>query len=279
MISLVLLFLSLFSLSLADVINCLKYSNSSTGIQAILQNSAKRQFDLGLFDTCEKDPDFHFLVFNTNVPFAMLSTGLCVPTFCTAEDFNSVIIPYVLYPLAPTIFNPKMITAVDTKQLQKSFDGGSITIVTILALLVAVSLVAPIYKVFNGLIPKKEAQESQKNLLGLEMEHVKEDSKKESLALSIFNAFSFELNFKKMFVLREGKLDFFNCLRALSLFYVVFGHEFLLRVNLISNPNDLQDYLKQPIFLLASGGFYAVDVFYYLSGFFMAFVLVEGDLR
>ena len=82
---------------------------------------------------------------------------------------------------------------------------------------------------------------------------------------------------KRLFTLRKGNLDFFNGMRALSLFYVIFGHEFSLRVSFNSNPSDIMDTLKEPIFLLAAGGFYAVDIFYYLAGFFLAFVLMDPE--
>lgn len=278
MLYLILLF-SFIIPSFGDISQCIDRIKNST-YTSILQNSASRPFELGLYDTCLNDENSHYLILYTAVPLLQLATGICVSNDCTLEDINGYIIPQVLFPIVPSFFNPNVTFALDPKQAEKSFDGGGIAILTIIGLFFALSLVAPIYKIMSGMSLKKQTQDSQKGLLQEDdMENNKEKVPSTSLPLQVFNAFSLEINFKKMFTLREGKLDFFNCLRALSLFYVIFGHEFMLRLNQISNSGIVTDLLKKPLFLLASGGFYAVDVFYYLSGFFMAFVLIEGDLK
>ena len=269
------LLLSHFLLVFCDPESCHNFFKNTSNLNSLLPSSAHRQFELGFYDKCTKDPQTHFLVLYTPNALLQLTTGICLPNFCTSFDMNAIVIPYDLYPIIPFL-NPTTTIAVDPKDYEASLGTGGIVVLVILSILAFMSLLGPIYTVFKGV--KKGFSEMQKPLLENGMLG-KEERSEDNLCEAVITAFSLENNLKKVFTIREGKLDFFNCLRALSLFYVIFGHEFLLRVNQSMNPLEIVEFLKKPIFLLAAGGFYAVDVFYYLSGFFLAFVLIQGNLK
>ena len=270
---------NLLRFSLCDLAKCLDFfvNNTSPGYNTLISNSGRHIFDLGLYDTCIQNENLTFLLLYTPIPMATQFTGICVPNFCDQSDFNGYIIPNVITPMLPVF-----VAAVDPNTLGSEFGAGSIAVIVILVLILVINLISPLWRVAAGFFKKSETVESENNSL-LEKEsnnnnNNNQTEKKGSLILEVLDAFALDLNLKKMFTLREGKLDFFNCLRALSLFYVIFGHEFLIRANQSQNISDLPNIMKEPIFLLAAGGFYAVDVFYYLSGFFLAFVLIEGNL-
>lgn len=271
--------------SLCDLTKCLDFfvNNTSPGYNTLISNSGRHIFDLGLYDTCIQNENLTFMLLYIPLPIPIRTisqfTGICVPNFCDQSDFNDDIIPHVITPMLPVF---KSAVAVDPKTLGSEFGAGSVAVIVILVLILSANLISPLFRVAAGFFKKRETVDSENNSL-LEKESNNNNNhhqteKKNSLIFEVLDAFALDLNLKKMFTLREGKLDFFNCLRALSLFYVIFGHEFLIRVNQSQNIGDLPNILKEGIFLLAAGGFYAVDVFYYLSGFFLAFVLIEGNL-
>ena len=262
----------IFQVSSCNVLECSEFfiplNTSNPNFNSLLSNSAKRAFDMGLYDSCLKQPNFHYLAIYTYNPLMQLTTGVCMPAFCSADDINTLLRLFSI----PGI-DPSTTVAIDPASLSYDFGGGSIAVSFILALLVAMVLIGPIYKTFRNIF-----KSSLKNFEPL-LDDVQEERPQETLIEATLNAFSLELNVKKLFTIREGKLDFFNCLRALSLFYVIFGHEFILRFNQSINPADINDMLTKPLFLLIAGAFYAVDVFYYLSGFFLAFVLIQENSK
>lgn len=266
-----LFFFNVLHLSFADLTKCLNYfNNTSAAYSTLFSSSGKHLFDLGLYDTCIKNPNNTFIVLITPVFISSQLTGLCVPNFCTPSDFNEYILPQVINPILPAFAS-----AVDPQSHGQPIGAGSIAVLVILAIFLFISIIGPIFRIAKGFVKNDDVPQEQNALL----ENNQHKEKKNGIMIDLLNAFSLDLNLKKIFTLRESKLDFFNCLRALSLLYVIFGHEFLLRINQTLNISDLSDIMKAPIFLLAAGGFYAVDVFYYLSGFFLAFVVIEGNLK
>ena len=310
-------FLTLFSLIPSYFCNpasCSNFFLNTSNLRTVLSDSARRPFDLGLYDSCISSKDSQYFVLFSAALAVQMTTGLCVPNYCTVDDMNSVILPKILSPISP-FFNPAVVTTIDPKAIDNSLDSCGIAILAVLALLVFLSLSGSIYKIAIEIFHKKpekhdillkndeieEITEKSEESTEKKEAHLKEilimlngleitektqeipeknlENTEESLIKSLMNAFSLENNLSKVFTIKEGKLDFFNFLRALSLFYVVFGHEFLLRGNSSINPLEIQEFFKKPIFLLAAGGFYAVDVFYYLSGFFLAFVILQENSK
>jgi hypothetical protein len=80
-----------------------------------------------------------------------------------------------------------------------------------------------------------------------------------------------------MFTIKSNNDDLliFNGIRMISFLQVVMGHEFYLHMNYMSNPNDFQIVQNGTFMLFLSSCLYSVDVFFWLGGFFLAYVITE----
>jgi peptidoglycan/LPS O-acetylase OafA/YrhL len=62
----------------------------------------------------------------------------------------------------------------------------------------------------------------------------------------------------------------------LSIFWVIYGHDFLIRFRAISNIADYGYIIESVGFVtLAPSAYFAVDVFFFLGGFLAAFMVIE----
>ena len=163
-------------------------------------------------------------------------------------------------------------------------DNSSIGIITLCFILATLPLVHPIWNYFKSFsFPKNNFAKSDKETAFLNQTLVSEDEgceikpkpPKKSKLYGFFECFSITENMSKLLTIREGPLDFCNGIRALSLLYVIFGHDYYLRSQATSNPEYLMEFIRTPFFLFIGSAFYSVDVFFWLSGFFLAFVLLD----
>ena len=84
---------------------------------------------------------------------------------------------------------------------------------------------------------------------------------------------------KLFFSENEGdkNLSVLNGIRVLAICYVVFGHAYIMGVLQPSsnNSSETQNKLMRPfLFAIVPGAFYAVDVFFFLSGFFAVYTML-----
>ena len=97
--------------------------------------------------------------------------------------------------------------------------------------------------------------------------------------LRFFMCFSLYSNTLKLFATKDEKkkdpLDCLNAVRVLSICWVVMGHSELFRAELsvIFNISDVQNYFKHFSFTLINSAPYAVDSFFWLSGFLQGYLM------
>jgi hypothetical protein len=93
-----------------------------------------------------------------------------------------------------------------------------------------------------------------------------------------FKCFSWSENLEKLFSTKEGmdtNLDVFNGIRFFSMCYVIIGHEYIVRMGSSMNISDIPDILKETGWTdIISAATYSVDVFFFMGGFFVAFVML-----
>lgn len=225
------------------------------------QFSGQTLFDLGNREDCIQDKNSTYYSLVTKTPFAFMSTGLCAPIYCTENELNENIISEILKNVD---FFTQNIVVKDPNRYKINFKEENLIILIFFVLIIFLGSFYTIRKLFARIFKKSERK----------YERIDQKSLKKNMDINLVEAFSFEKNAYLLFKSDEKKnnLDFFHGIRALSLFYVIFGHEFLLRLNQSANPQDVMELLKTPVYLFACGGFFSVDVFYYLSGFFLAVV-------
>jgi peptidoglycan/LPS O-acetylase OafA/YrhL len=103
------------------------------------------------------------------------------------------------------------------------------------------------------------------------------------LPIKLLMCFSLYTNTKKLFMSRSSEktgtketLDIFNGVRAMSMAWVVLGHVFLIKYtnSPLVNFQDAGDWYKHPKGAMIYGAEYAVDVFFWLSGFLVAYFFI-----
>lgn len=93
--------------------------------------------------------------------------------------------------------------------------------------------------------------------------------------------FAFNENYNKLFLIRDAKpgetrFDIFNGIRALSIFWVIYGHDYLIRLNIPANIADIRAFLKHGgLNTLGGAAYYAVDVFFFMGGFLAAVTVLD----
>ncbi|CAD8115428.1 unnamed protein product [Paramecium sonneborni] len=94
-------------------------------------------------------------------------------------------------------------------------------------------------------------------------------------------SFSFIHNYQKLFKINEPKGEnagfvIFNGIRALSIFWVIYGHDQLIRGSNSFNVIDIPYKITEPGWLtLTPAAYFAVDTFFFVGGFLAAVLLLE----
>lgn len=83
-----------------------------------------------------------------------------------------------------------------------------------------------------------------------------------------------------MFQIRSNNEDLlvFNGIRTLCFMQVILGHEFYLHINYMNNPLDIMIEQNKPFVLFAISCLYSVDVFFWLGGFFLSYVVADAKM-
>jgi hypothetical protein len=90
-----------------------------------------------------------------------------------------------------------------------------------------------------------------------------------------FKAFALQKNTEILISRKESDLNIFNGIRALSMMWVILGHTFLNSLTGTINVSQADNIFASPFILIISGGLLSVDVFFFLGGFFLAFVFMR----
>ena len=93
-----------------------------------------------------------------------------------------------------------------------------------------------------------------------------------------FGAFSLQKN-SKIFSYKPNKLNVLNGIRSLAMLWVLMGHEYTVPFGYMANIATAGNYLETYFFLFIEGGFLAVDIFFFLGGFFTVFTLFRMKMN
>lgn len=103
------------------------------------------------------------------------------------------------------------------------------------------------------------------------------DQNNKSKFALFFYSFNPIVNFQKLFTVRAGgeqRLNVLNGVRVLSICWVIAGHTFgFMAMTPILNSPTMQNIYSKTLFSVIPGGMYAVDSFFYLSGFLSCYLL------
>ena len=91
--------------------------------------------------------------------------------------------------------------------------------------------------------------------------------------------FNFVSNMKHFHV-REGEdLNIWDGVRALAMMWVVIGHVCSFWLSYIDNLASISHFGNQAFYLIVEAGILAVDVFFCLGGFFLAFIMLRHKIN
>ena len=239
--------------------------------------------------------------------------GACVPSVCTSEDLETIPIQQLILAFQlPSIY---LIGNIKVNCSQATYDYPfmfyfTISLIgilfllcligTILEILIAYSI-GPLFlrqnkefsvlniNLTNGDINKDDSSISLLNNNENEIKITKKEtffslcsssiSKKSNfLIIQFFLCFSIPYNINRLFSTPpSGNLEPLNGIRVIAMMFVVLGHTFYFIWDTMPVINFL--YLKVPMqtirYQIVVAGFYAVDTFFWLSGFLVAYLFIK----
>lgn len=269
----------------------LEFSQNPEPYFDYISYSGKGINELGYYDYCLRNSSNSYFLVNMNFPKApsevVTFIGLCFKQSCSSAQIEYFI------PLAASIYNITL-DGVQFSAKKSNGDEGDASInhstyitIAIVLLILALGLIHPIVNLLKSMRENKKMPDGNANNIEEDVSVLTEDSKismplilknnqqRPSRLMEFFKCFAADLNLKRLFSVREGPLDFFNGIRALSLLLVILGHDYYLRSGMSQNPEYILKFIRTPFYLVVGLAFYAVDVFFWLSGFFLAFVLLD----
>lgn len=105
-------------------------------------------------------------------------------------------------------------------------------------------------------------------------------SKADKMMRKIIYSFDIFRNFKSLMKVEEKhdqKLRVFDGIRVGAILWVAFGHTFMtMEVGHIENITAITDYIKDVTKVHTYGALFSVDIFFYLSGFLLCYVLMSS---
>ncbi|OMJ65503.1 hypothetical protein SteCoe_38101 [Stentor coeruleus] len=233
--------------------------------------------NLGNFKDCNKLDYARYVVI---VLAQIVVQVYCGPKVCTASDYQSLMAIEPQMQLRSSFDTTKKLTELNLqsenldlessgplvlfpKEYQddhyKDYDDSAKVMIAFMSIISFLVVVASIAEFF---LPKRL---------------------KDIVIMKALLCFSLPSNLKKLLTTRSQErlgqkdtLEILNAVRVLSIAWVIFGHVciFAFEIPIIINIGSAFASIKEPEYILAYGGYYAVDTFFWLSGLLMAYLFI-----
>ncbi|KAJ5079993.1 o-acyltransferase [Anaeramoeba ignava] len=245
--------------------------------------------DLGDYDLCNMLPDAHHCVitfgFNISGYVIPLTWGFCLPKECNEEYAPYALEVYIslFYSYASVADYPIDVYCSDT--FKKNYSVGTIITLIIIILFGSFAIIGTIFKYFN-ISPNSQNQlkfkQNQQNFLNIKDNEIQKETipKWKTILFKFFSFYSLQVNWKKLIEKHpDPSFKHLNGIRALSMFWIIFGHTVYIQRGIGYN-NELYIYgdkaqISKWPFQFILGAEFAVDTFFFLSGLLMAHFAIE----
>ena len=82
-------------------------------------------------------------------------------------------------------------------------------------------------------------------------------------------------NSMKIFNYQPSRLNTLNGVRSLMMLWVIFSHELSFFIGIAENVTSIPELISGWQFLLVESGFFAVDAFFFIGGFLVAYAFLK----
>ena len=287
-----LIFSSACSLKLADQAQCTAllfsiYNNITTQNisnlslpPGLIENSGRGINDLGQYQACNKEDYSRYMLIRASTVNATMFIGWCGPSVCDEKSYNDLnaFLDPILSVALSQLFNVSglaLSTKFEDPELQHpDLDGGGVFILILVCFLLLLCVLGTALETYDMIGLKKNTEDADAYQQIPEVQPEKEPTK----IVLFLKSFSLITNAQKIFSFKpsgDQNLDIFNGVRFLSMCWVILGHTYMMRMQLVYNLDYMGDMVKTPgLTTVVEASFFAVDVFFFLGGFFVAFVLI-----
>ena len=258
----------------------------------LISLSGKGINDLGSYELCRNTQNTSYVsVFATPIgvaksPYASFVIGICGPANCTASDYENTTVQdtlktilsltgsYIPFNVSDLLANVTLATADPNGYPPVNF--SSVIAFLIVGIPILLTVVASFIRSSEE---SKNSKQQQRNDNSSSLHSDDEEKpKRKTIVSKIVDCWAIQDNAIQLFypqrtAKHDSSLDIFNGIRFLSILWVILGHEYVFNISFIANYRDLQSISSNWFLNIVASGFFAVDAFFYLSGFFAAFVL------
>ena len=275
------------------------FSPSRTDYGAMFAYSGHWLNDVGRFQKCKDMSGTQYVVLEiARRPWVFFAA--CGPATCTKEDYYALLGGTSDLEFVATARRTKdPVEAVRAKVSAEALSaitvhfpfeyiddhstihGGAVAMLIVVIFLLVLCLTATVLDLYIQfpLISKDKSPEFSDKLTSVSSESYNPEA--HPLPLGLLLSFSFYTNFNRLMqptVSRSGEnLAVLNGVRVLSIGWVILGHVYAYRVGSspLANIFDIPDIIDKPKFAIVYGAFYAVDTFFWMGGFLVAYLLIK----
>lgn len=271
----------------------------------IIAYSGKNLNDLGSYELCKRTANSSYITLHLEYKgdFQLISSfylGICGPASCTAQDYQNTTVKDILQSsldLASNITKYNISSLLTNVTITPKDPDGSpkLTFASWVAFLIVgtpilLVIASSIYIALRS-SQKDNRNESTNMVLGNEHMVMNPDDSyralKENTAISeknnipkakILECWAIQRNIRQLFYpeinpKHDPNLLIFNGIRFLSMGWVILGHCYPSNFGYLSNYKEMSLLLSQNFMDIVVAGFFAVDTFFFLGGFFASYVL------
>jgi len=254
-------------------------------------------FDPGKWTVCHSKYDespggslYCYIHLNATKAAEKLTIGACVPASCSSDDLNTLPAATVATALhLPAEYAGGIIA--DCTQATYDIPWGTWIFVSVYIILIILVIIGTLIDAqlthniipFLSKAPEGYAEidgnyDDEKNSARNGDKEVKLEDKHNNLWIKLLLSFSFTYNYGRLVSPPPpGNFDSLNGVRVIAMMFVVIGHTFYFFWDTMAmlNFQTVGQTVKLFRFQIVVAGFYAVDTFFFLSGFLVAYLFVK----
>jgi peptidoglycan/LPS O-acetylase OafA/YrhL len=255
--------------------------------------------DFGEYEACQNQNVSHYMTLNMTASIsgasAAVAFGFCAPVVCSSQDLlGNASMVFDLYNYSKVFdfgligATPCNITVYDPTQPLLGAESSAVIVFIILGILCSFTVFGTLMNAYFDIKDSfaEKRKLDQDALLAAATQSGESPPRNQGprkrnykSVLKFLDCFDARKNFQRIVHVKmsesyDANLEIFNGLRVFMFMYVVYGHTYLFGTSYIDNLADIPAFAYSWWMLIIFAALYAVDAFFYMSGFFVAFLAV-----